>query len=66
MEAVTAFFQRFPELAIFLTLGVGYWVGSIKLGNFSLGSVTGTLLVGVAVGWQLAAELGHPNDTEGD
>lgn len=24
------------------------------------------MLVGVAVGWQLAAELGHPNDTEGD
>jgi hypothetical protein len=22
------------------------------------------MLVGVAVGWQLAAELGHPNDTE--
>ena len=24
------------------------------------------MLVGVAVGWQLAAELGHQNDTEGD
>ena len=24
------------------------------------------MLVGVAVGWQLAAELGQPNDTEGD
>jgi len=24
------------------------------------------MLVGVAVGWQLASELGHPNDTEGD
>jgi hypothetical protein len=24
------------------------------------------MLVGVAVGWQLAAELGNPNDIEGD
>jgi hypothetical protein len=24
------------------------------------------MLVGVAVGWQLASELGNPNDTEGD
>lgn len=50
MSAMTAFFQHYPELAIFLTLGVGYWVGGIKLGNFSLGAVTGTLLVGVVVG----------------
>lgn len=50
MQTITAFFKHYPELAIFLTLGVGYWVGSIKLGNFSLGAVTGTLLVGVAVG----------------
>ena len=24
------------------------------------------MLVGVAVGWQLAGEVGNPNDTEGD
>src|SRR5262245_44971051 len=50
METIAGFFKHYPELAIFLTLGVGYWVGSIKLGNFSLGAVTGTLLVGVLVG----------------
>jgi putative transport protein len=50
MQTITAFFKHYPELAIFLTLGVGYWVGSIKIGNFSLGAVTGTLLVGVVVG----------------
>src|SRR5882672_3783415 len=50
MQTITAFFKHYPELAIFLTLGVGYWVGGIKLGNFSLGAVTGTLLVGVVVG----------------
>jgi putative transport protein len=50
MQTITSFFKHYPELAIFLTLGVGYWIGSIKLGNFSLGAVTGTLLVGVVVG----------------
>jgi len=37
-------------LAVFLTLALGYWIGSIKIGPFSLGSVTGTLLVGVIIG----------------
>ncbi len=42
--------RKYPELAIFLTLGIGYWIGSKKIGTFSLGAVTGTLLVGVVVG----------------
>lgn len=37
-------------LVIFLTLALGYYIGSIKIGNFSLGAVTGTLLVGVLIG----------------
>jgi putative transport protein len=39
-----------PDLAIFLALGIGYWLGAIKFGSFSLGSVTGTLLAGILVG----------------
>ncbi len=39
-----------PELAVFLTLGIGYYVGAIKFGSFSLGAVTGTLLAGVLIG----------------
>lgn len=39
-----------PELAIFLTLAVGYWVGALKFGSLTLGTVTGTLLAGVLVG----------------
>jgi len=37
-------------LTIFLTLALGYFIGSIKIGHFSLGAVTGTLLVGVLIG----------------
>lgn len=39
-----------PELAIFLTIAVGYAVGKIKIGNFKVGSVTGVLITGVVVG----------------
>jgi len=42
--------RSYPELAIFLTLGLGYWLGGLKLGKFTLGSVTGVLLAGVLVG----------------
>ncbi|MBK5926806.1 aspartate-alanine antiporter [Rhodobaculum claviforme] len=45
-----------PELAIFVTLAVGYWVGARRFGSFSLGAVTGTLLTGIVVG-QLGIEI---------
>ncbi len=51
-------FQTYPELAIFLTMAIGYWVGSLKFGTFSLGAVTGTLLVGLLIG-QMHIEISH-------
>ena len=39
-----------PELAIFLTLALGFLIGRLKIGSFSLGTVVGTLLAGVVVG----------------
>jgi putative transport protein len=45
-----------PELAIFLTLGIGYWLGNLKFGKFSLGAVTGVLLAGILIG-QLDIEI---------
>ena len=50
MDWIVKTFQQYPELAIFLTLALGYWVGSFKLGKFQLGAVTGVLLAGVLVG----------------
>ncbi|HUL79259.1 MAG TPA: aspartate-alanine antiporter [Vicinamibacteria bacterium] len=39
-----------PELAIFLTLAIGFLIGRIRVAGFSLGNVVGTLLAGVLVG----------------
>jgi putative transport protein len=39
-----------PEIPIFIALAVGFWVGQMKFGKFSLGVVTSTLLAGVAIG----------------
>ena len=39
-----------PELAIYLTLGLGFLIGRIQVKGFSLGIVTSVLLVGVLVG----------------
>jgi putative transport protein len=39
-----------PELAVFLTLAIGFAIGRLRLGTFSLGNVVGTLLAGVVVG----------------
>lgn len=39
-----------PSLAVFLTIGVGFFIGQLKYKSFSLGTVTSVLLVGVVVG----------------
>jgi len=39
-----------PEIAIFLTLAIGFWFGSLKFGSFSLGAVTSTLIAGLLIG----------------
>ncbi|WFU85217.1 aspartate-alanine antiporter [Bradyrhizobium sp. CIAT3101] len=44
------FLVRYPELALFLVIAAGYWIGSFKIGAFSLGPVTGSLFAGLVVG----------------
>jgi putative transport protein len=50
MDWIIKTFQQYPELAIFLTLALGYWVGNLKFGKFNLGAVTGVLLAGILIG----------------
>lgn len=39
-----------PAIAIFFTLGIGFWIGKFRYKSFSLGTVTSVLLVGVLIG----------------
>jgi len=54
MSAAFDWFQHVlrnhPEVTFFLVLGFGYALGKVKIGSFTLGAVTGTLLAGVLVG----------------
>lgn len=59
MEWIITQLRERPELAIFLTLFLGFWIGKFKIGKFSLGTVTSVLLVGVVVG-QLNIAIGEP------
>lgn len=42
--------RSYPELAIFLSLAIGYWVGGKSFKGFSLGAVTATLLAALLIG----------------
>lgn len=42
--------REYPEIAIFLALAIGFYIGGIKFGKFTLGNVTGVLLAGVLIG----------------
>ena len=42
--------RQHPELAIFLTLAVGFVIGRIRIGSFKFGNVLGTLIAGVIIG----------------
>lgn len=49
MEYLRQILNQAPELALFLSLAIGYWVGSIQFGKFQLGGVAGSLLVAVVI-----------------
>lgn len=51
MSTPTEFFAKYPELAVYLALGIGYWIGGFKFAGISLGGVTGSLLAGIGVGY---------------
>jgi putative transport protein len=56
MEELSAFTKLIellrvqPVLTLFLILGVGYLIGAIRLGSFSLGPVAGVLFAGLFLG----------------
>lgn len=51
MEWFSSVLTRYPELAVYLALALGYWIGGIRIRGFTLGGVTGSLLAGMLLGW---------------
>ena len=50
MDWIIETFRANPYIPIFLTLGLGFWLGNLRFKSFSLGPVTATLIVGVLIG----------------
>jgi aspartate-alanine antiporter len=50
MDYVKHLFTEQPLIALFITIALGYFAGKLKFGNFVLGGIAGTLLVGVVIG----------------
>jgi putative transport protein len=50
LNYLTHALREHQELAVFLTLAIGFLIGRLRIGTFSLGTAVGTLLAGVAIG----------------
>ena len=59
IEWFFATLRQYPEIAIFLTLALGYYFGKFTFKGIGLGSVTATLLAGVAIG-QIGITINQP------
>ncbi|MFE0499378.1 TrkA C-terminal domain-containing protein [Lysobacter soli] len=57
MQWFASTLSRYPELAVYLALGIGYWIGAIRVRGFTLGGVTGSLLAGMLLGWLFAVPV---------
>lgn len=51
--------RAYPEIAVFLSLGLGYYFGSFTYKGFGLGAVTATLIAAVIIG-QLGITVSGP------
>jgi len=49
MDWLHNIFHKSPEMALFLSLAAGYFIGQIKFGKFQLGGVGGSLLAAVVI-----------------
>jgi putative transport protein len=58
-EWFAATLRQYPEIAIFLALGIGYYVGKFTIKGIGLGAVTSTLLAAVIIG-QLGITISQP------
>ncbi|QEC43402.1 aspartate-alanine antiporter [Pseudobacter ginsenosidimutans] len=55
MEWLKETLRHYPEIAAFFVLAAGFFIGKLKVGKFTLGTVTSVLLVGILVGqWDIS------------
>ena len=59
LDWFAATLRQYPEIAIFLTLALGYYFGKFTFKGIGLGAVTATLLAGVVIG-QLGITISSP------
>jgi putative transport protein len=59
IEWLFATLRTYPEIAIFLSLAIGYYVGKFTFRGIGLGSVTATLLAAVVIG-QIGITISPP------
>lgn len=50
MEWFARVFTKYPEMAVYLAIGIGYVIGRLKFRGVGLGVVTGSLLGGILIG----------------
>lgn len=50
MEWLGHLFEKYPEMAVYLAIGLGYVIGAVKFRGAGIGAVTGSLLAGILVG----------------
>ncbi|MDN3921063.1 aspartate-alanine antiporter [Roseateles violae] len=50
IEWLAPFFTKSPEIAVFLAIGIGYWIGKFKFKGVGFGPVTGSLIAGLLIG----------------
>lgn len=56
MDWLIDIFRDNQVIPIFLTIGLGFWIGGFKYKSFTLGPVTSTLIIGVIIG-QMGIEI---------
>src|SRR5881275_2823336 len=59
IDSFFATLKQYPEIAIFLTLALGYYFGKFTFRGLGLGAVTATLLAGVLIG-QIGITISPP------
>jgi putative transport protein len=50
MEWLAKLFTKYPEMGVYLAIGIGYLIGRLKFRGVGLGVVTGSLLAGIFIG----------------